>query len=118
VRICDPFREAGWWFRVAEFHFEMRCTCGVTQRADALTTRDSGDVTLYDCPHCGASLIGVAADESVPVAGVAPLHDDGHRMAGFVFGSAVDMTLVPPNAPAGILEIPARPRFFSTRDCG
>lgn len=117
MRIRDPFREAGWWFRVSEYCFELQCTCGITQRADALTIRVNGEVTLYDCPNCGAALIGIGADEHVPVAGAPPLDDDGHRMCGFVFGSAVDMTLAPPGAAENILEIPARPRFFSARNC-
>jgi len=116
MKIYEPFRQAGWWFRVSEFHFELRCTCGVTQCADALTKRDGADATLYDCPHCGKTLVGVAADDSVAGAGVAQLDDDGHRMCGFIFGSTVDMTLAPPGTTGeGTLEIPARPRFFSDR---
>lgn len=120
MRICDPFREAGWWFRVAERHFELECGCGVTQRADALQVRDDGDVTLYVCAHCGTSVIGVTADERGPVAaGMTATADDedGHRMCGFVFASRVDMALWPPAAVEPFLDIPARPHFFSARGC-
>ncbi len=113
MRICDPFRAAGFFFLVAERHFELTCPCGVTQRADVLTTRVEGKVTLYDCPNCGVSLIGVAKDDRVPDGDDA----DGHRMCGFVFGSKVDMSLWPPAATEPWMEIPARPRFFSARGC-
>lgn len=110
MRICDPFREAGWWFLVAERHFELRCPCGVTQRADVLRSREHAGAVLYDCAHCGAPLIGIATDD-----GSAP-PDDGHRMCGFVFASRVEMTLLPPGTTGeGELPIPASPRCFSAR---
>lgn len=118
MKISDPFREAGWWFRVAEYHFELQCPCGVTQRADALRAREHGDATLYACPHCAADLIGIVADDAPTVAGAAALDDDGHRMCGFVFASAVDMALIPPGNAEGELAIPARPRFFDARGAG
>jgi len=118
VRICDPFRAAGWFFLVAERHFELQCPCGVTQRADALRTRDSGDVTLYECKHCDRRLIGVADDDRGPVEGPIPPDDpDGHRMMGYVFGSKVDMSLWPPAAVEPWMSIPARPGFFTKRGC-
>lgn len=118
MRICDPFREAGWWFRVAEYHFELQCPCGVTHRGDALVVRVHGDTTLYACPQCGTDLVGIAADDHPTVAGAAQFDDDGHRMCGFVFGSAVDMELIPPGTAEGEFEIPARPRFFVARGAG
>lgn len=119
MKISDPFRAAGWWYRVAEYHFELLCTCGVTQRADALTAREQGDATLYACPHCATDLIGVAEDDNPPLVGAAqastPNSDDGHRMCGFVFASTVDMALMPPGQTESELDIPARPRFFLAR---
>ena len=122
MRICDPFREAGFWFLVSERDFELQCTCGVTRRADALRARVSGAVTLYECKDCGASLIGIADDERAPVTGAAGAtapadDDDGHRMCGFVFGSKVEMAMWPPAATEPWMKIPARPRFFSARGC-
>ncbi len=120
MMIRDPFRESGFWFVVADRHFELRCTCGVTQRADALVTRVSDDVTLYDCTHCATTLVGIAADDRPPVVGAnrspAP-DDDGLRLCGYVFGSAVDMTLWPPGAAESFLDVPARPGFFTARGC-
>ncbi len=117
MKISAPFREAGWWFKVAEYHFELQCTCGVTQCADALTVREHLGATLYACPHCATDLIGIAEDDQP--AGAAPIDDDGHRMCGFVFASTVDMLLIPPGTTAeGELEIPARPRFFVDRGGG
>jgi hypothetical protein len=119
VRICDPFREAGMWFLVSEHHFELVCTCGALQRVDALVTRVQGGVTLYECPLCGATLVGIAADDRAAVAGASPTappdDGDGHRMCGFVFASAVDMALFPSGATEPFVELPARPRFFSAR---
>ena len=121
MRICDPFREAGWWFRVGDYNFELQCTCGVTQRADALRSSERDGVTLYACTHCGTNLIGVAADDRPPVKGAAAAmpqpSDDGHRMCGFVFGSKVDMAMWPAAANESFMDIPARPRFFSRRGC-
>ena len=113
LRICDPFRAAGFFFLVAERHFEMTCPCGVTQRGDVLIKRADGNVMLYDCPKCGATLIGVARDDRAPDGDNA----DGHRMCGFVFGSTVDMGLWPPAAVEPYMEIPARPGFFKVRGC-
>ena len=109
MRLCDPFRAAGWWFLVAERNFHLTCTCGTTQTADALRTRTSGKATVYDCPQCGTTLVGIAADGRMPQP---PSGDDGHRMCGFVFGSAVDMVLAAPGSAEGELPIPACPRFF------
>lgn len=121
MRICDPFREAGLWFLVSERDFELRCGCGITQRADALRASDRDAITLYECRTCGALLVGIAHDDRAPVVGaagaIAPDDDDGHRMCGFVFGSTVDMELWPPAASEPWLDIPARPRFFSARGC-
>ncbi len=122
MRICDPFREAGWWYLVSERDFELCCECGVTQRADALRTRDDRGVTLYDCAHCGTSLIGVAEDDQPPPPSLAetispPSSDEGHRMCGFVFAAKVDMSMWPPAATEPFMEIPARPRFCSARGC-
>jgi len=118
VKICDPFRAAGFFFLVAERHFELTCTCGVRQRADVLPTRIAGKVTLYDCPSCGTSLVGVAKDDQAPVTdGAGQEYVDGHRMCGFVFGSMVDMELWPPAALESYMAIPARPAFFSARGC-
>ena len=121
MRICDPFRAAGMWFLVSEHHFQLDCTCGTRQSVDALVTRLKGGVTLYDCPLCGATLVGIAADDRAPVAGAsqtAPPDDaDGHRMCGFVFASTVDMKLIPSGATEPFVELPARPRFFSERGC-
>src|SRR5688500_6597873 len=89
LRICDPFRAAGFFFLVAERHFELTCPCGVKQRGDVLLKRTDGKVMLYDCPSCGATLIGVSRDDRAPDGD----NDDGHRMCGFVFGSTVDMGL-------------------------
>jgi hypothetical protein len=116
MKISDPFREAGWWFRVAERHFELCCGCGVTQRVDELRTRAGTGITLYECEHCGATVVGVATDDR-PSGRAAAADADGHRMCGFVFGSAVDMTLSAPGATEGQLEIPARPGFFTKRGC-
>ena len=121
MKISDPFREAGWWFRVGEYHFQLRCTCGVRHCADALTKSEVGEVTLYACPQCGATLVGIASTDATlapgaPGAPGAPVFDgEGHMMCGFVFGSMVDMTLRPPASGEGETEIPARPGFFSTR---
>lgn len=120
MKICDPFREAGVWFRVAERHFQLQCTCGMTQRADTMPTRLVKGVTLYDCPGCGAMLIGIGVDDrpavpGAPARATPPDDEDGHRMCGFAFASTVDMTLWPPGAAEEFLTIPARPRFFSTR---
>lgn len=117
MKICDPFREAGWWFLVSERHFELQCTCGVTQRADVLLTRERAGAVLYACPHCDCQLVGIAADDRVADGGgtpaTAPTPDDGHRMCGFVFASRVDMTLFPPGTTGeGELPIPASPVFF------
>jgi len=117
VKICDPFRAAGFFFLVSERHFELTCTCGVTQRADALTKRVEGKVTLYDCPSCGARLVGIARDDRAPVAANGVEDEDGHRMCGFVFGSNVDMGLWPPAAVESYVDMPARPAFFSARGC-
>ena len=119
LRLCDPFRAAGWWYLVGDRNFELRCGCGVTQRADALRARDDRGVTLYDCAHCGISLIGVAADDRAPAASAVeamwPSSDEGHRMCGFVFASKVDMAMWPPGATEPYMQIPARPGFFSSR---
>lgn len=115
MKISDPFREAGWWFRVSEYHFEMRCRCGAAQSADVLSKREIGDATVYDCPRCGTPLVGIAEADDMPSGVTAPLDDDGHRMCGFVFASTVDMVLRPPASGEGELEIPARPRFFTAR---
>lgn len=117
MRICDPFRKAGFFFLVGERHFELHCTCGITQRVDALEKRVDGKVTLYDCPSCGASLVGIARDDRPPATADGIENEDGHRMCGFVFGSAVDMALWPPAAAESYLDIPARPSFFSARGC-
>lgn len=118
MKISDPFRAAGWWYKVAAYHFELTCTCGVTQRADALLVREQGDATLYACPHCATDLVGVAEDDQPPQAGAVLPDDDGHRMCGFVFGSAVDMILIAPATAESELDIPARPRFFTVRGTG
>ena len=102
------------WFKVGDYQLELRCPCGVTQRADTLRTRLSGDVTLYECPHCDAVLAGIARDDRPPGPGA---DDDGHRMCGFVFGSTVDLLLWPPGAVEEWMTIPARPHFFSARGC-
>jgi hypothetical protein len=123
VRICDPFREARVWFMVAERHFRLTCTCGVPYTADELTKRLTDDgVTLYACPACGATLIGIAPDDRPAVAGAPatatpPDDEDGHRMCGFVFASTVDMTLWPADAAEEFVTMPARPLFFSSRGC-
>ena len=111
LRICDPFRAAGFFFLVAERHFELTCPCGVKQRGDVLVKRTDGKVMLYDCPKCGETLIGVSKDDRAPDGDNA----DGHRMCGFVFGSTVDMGLWPPAALEPYMEIPARPGFFKVR---
>ena len=119
LRLGDPFREAGWWYRVSDRNFELQCTCGITQRADELRARDDGGVTLYDCTHCGVILVGVTEDDRPPPASTGesmwPSSDEGHRMCGFVFASKVDMALWPPAATTADMEIPARPGFFSAR---
>ena len=38
-------------------------------------------------------------------------------MCGFVFASMVDLELWPPAADEPWMQITARPRFFSERDC-
>lgn len=122
MKIYDPFRAAGWWFKVGEYNFVLTCTCGRTQRAIDLVAREHGETTLYACPHCATDLIGVAQDDQPGLVGAAqaatPISDDGHRMCGFVFGSAVDMELIPPGVAEGELQIPARPRFFVARGAG
>jgi hypothetical protein len=118
MRLSDPFREAGWWFRVGEYHFEMRCTCGVALSGDALTKSVVDDVTVYACPHCSATLVGITSIDTAPAttaSGMPAFDGEGHTMCGYVFGSMVDMTLRPPASGEGAMEIPARPGFLSTR---
>lgn len=108
---------------VAERHFRLRCTCGIEYTADELTKRETGDTTLYACPACGATLIGIAPDDrpavpGAPARATAPDDEDGHRMCGFAFASTVDMTLWPPGAAEEFIAIPARPLFFRERGCG
>ena len=121
MRLADPFRDAGWWFLVAERHFDLQCTCGVKQTVEDLRKRVSGKVTLYECPQCRTALVGIAEDDWVRPQHSDPIdlppHEDGHRMCGFVFGSKVDMLLSPPGSDENSLHIPARPRFFSARGC-
>lgn len=102
------------WFRVAEWNLEVQCTCGVTQRADKLQTSVSNAVTLYACPHCAKRLIGVARDDRPPDA---PDVLDGHRMCGYVFGTTVEMKLIPPATAESFMDIPPAPGFFSARGC-
>jgi hypothetical protein len=121
MRICDPFREAGLWFKVADRHVALTCTCGVQQRADDLQSSVAGQATVYGCRHCGARLIGVAKDDS-PATGAAPgappTDVDGHRMMGYVFGSTVELKIWPPAAVDAFMAIPPAPGFFSARGLG
>ena len=121
MKISEPFRQSGMWFKVGDYQFALRCPCGADQRANELRTRVSGEVTLYECPHCSAILAGIALDDRTPVPGAQsaapPADEDGHRMCGFVFGSTVDMLLFPPAAAEEWMTIPARPGFFSARGC-
>jgi hypothetical protein len=118
MKISDPFREAGWWFRVGEYHFQLRCRCGAALTVDALNRSEVGDVTVYACPQCSATLVGITTMQEAPAttaSGVPAFDGEGHAMCGYVFGSMVDMTLRPPASGEGEMEIPARPGFFSTR---
>lgn len=123
MKICDPFREARVWFMVAERDFRLACTCGVPYTAAQLAKRlTDGGVTLYECPDCGATLIGIAADDrpavpGAPARATPPDDEDGHRMCGFVFASTVDMALWPEGAAEEFVNMPARPLFFSSRGC-
>ena len=119
MRISDAFREAGFWFRVGDYQFRLRCTCGDEGALDAYATRDRDGVTIYSCKRCGAEIAGVMRDDYVVPPGTPPgtrLPDaDGHRMCGYVFGAKVDMELWPPAAIAPYLKIPRRPAFFESR---
>jgi hypothetical protein len=116
VRICDAFREAGFWFRVGDYQLRLTCPCGARLQLDACTTSERDGVTLYACPTCAAPLAGVAADEAVaPAPGVQP-DDDGHHMCGYVFGANVDIELWPPAAHEPYMTIQRRPGFFSARE--
>ncbi len=116
MKLSDPFREAGFFFKVGEYCFELECHCGSKLTVDKLSRRVVDGVTLYDCPSCAVSLVGIAADDRATFYKPTeiPTDDsDGHYMCGFIFGSAVDMELWPPGAHESFIDIPARPSFFS-----
>lgn len=116
MKICEAFRDAGFWFRVGDYQFRLTCPCGAQLQLDACTTSERDGITLYACPRCAAPIAGIAADEAVaPAPGVRPADDDGHTMCGHVFGARVDMELWPAAAVEPFLTIPRRPGFFSAR---
>ena len=119
IRLSEPFREGGFWFRVGDYQFRLTCLCGVEQELDRLATRVRDDgITVYRCKHCNADIAAITLEDRDPgptPAGQHAPHDDGHRMCGYVFGAKVDMELWPPAATRSFLDIPRRPAFFASR---
>ena len=119
MKICEPFRDAGIWFRVGDYQFRLTCTCGTEQDLSAFAVEERDDVTVYACRQCGTEIAGIKLDDRVvppgTPPGTRPPDDDGHRMCGYVFGAKVDMELWPPAATEAYLHIPRRPAFFTSR---
>lgn len=119
MKICEAFRHAGFWFRVADHQFRFTCACGVQQQLDGCPTSERDEVTVYTCPHCGQVVAGIATADAVPAGaapGSRPDHREGHQMCGYVFGTTVDMELWPAAAAEPFLRIPQRPAFFTSRN--
>ncbi|HVL31536.1 MAG TPA: hypothetical protein VM299_04820 [Solirubrobacteraceae bacterium] len=118
MRICEALAGPTGRPELSDGDFVLRCACGTEQRLDEMTLDVCGAMTLYDCVRCQSSVVGVLADDPViALRAPAPMtrrqEEGGHRLAGCVVGSRVDVALRPQGADADVLLIPATPSFFT-----
>jgi hypothetical protein len=116
MRYADPFRAAG-REETTDRDFLLTCSCGLEQRLDEMTLDETGPMTLYECPRCTKSIVGVMADDpdvQTPAPqGMARWEERaGYEMRGYIIGSRVDVAFRPQDAEADVLRIPATPYFF------
>ncbi|MDQ3849715.1 MAG: hypothetical protein M3296_03760 [Actinomycetota bacterium] len=116
MTVSDALRGAGIATPVSDGDFLLTCVCGRAQRLDAMTITECGDLTLYDCPVCDSSVVGVVSGPAAELWGPGPLtrlqEQAGHRLHGCIVGSKVDVVLRPPEADRDLVLIPATPNFF------
>ena len=118
MRLADVFR-ADAPGELSDGDFELTCTCGLTQRVDAMALDADGRLTLYDCARCATSLVGIMRDDAATELWASSTtltrrqEAGGHRRNGYVLGSRVDVGLRPPDAERDLLLIPATPNFFA-----
>jgi hypothetical protein len=117
MRLADAFRAAGAHAAVSDHDFLLTCSCGTQQRLDAMTLDEGGEITLYDCPRCMRSIVGVLSDDpDLELRAPAPMtrrqEEGGHRLRGYIVGSRVDVALRPEGADKDLVLIPATPNFF------
>jgi hypothetical protein len=99
--------------------FELVCTCGKTQRLDAMTVEDLGGLTLYDCCRCENTVAGIMTDDAAAQLWLSTStmtrrqEASGHRHNGYVVGSKVDVALRKPGTERDLLLIVATPNFFA-----
>ena len=118
MRLADAFRAAGAHAAISDHDFLLTCSCGTPQRLDAMTLDECGEITLYDCPRCMRSIVGVLSDDpALELRAPGPLtrrqEQGGHRLRGYIIGSRVDVALRPEDAAEDVLLIPATPNFFT-----
>ena len=115
MRIADAFCDVR--ADLSDADLVVHCSCGTEQRLAEMALDPCGEILLYDCRRCGATLAGVLADNPAdelwaPAPMTRRQEEGGHRRNGYIVGSRVDIALRPPGTDGDVLLIPATPSFF------